>query len=199
MTETGPRRIDRVEGTAVLVRGDDIDTDRIIPARYLRSIRFEGLEAHVFEDERHTIGQAFANPAFRGAAILLVNGNFGCGSSREHAPQALKRWGIQAVVGESFSEIFFGNSVTLGLPCLTLPHAEVESLMMAVERTPTLHVTVGVRDLVVRTTDRAIPAHLPAAARDALLTGAWDATGLLLDRPEEVEAVANRLPYLHGF
>ena len=112
------RPIDRVEGTAIPLRGNNIDTDRIIPARFLKALTFDGLGAHVFQDDRRSMsGHPFANPSYAGASVLLVNENFGSGSSREHAPQALRRWGIDAVVGQSFSEIFLGNATTIGLPC----------------------------------------------------------------------------------
>ncbi len=199
MTETNLQQIDSIKGTAIYVRGDDIDTDRIIPARYLRSIRFDGLEKHVFEDERQSLGKIFSNQSFQNATVLLVNKNFGCGSSREHAPQALMRWGIRVVLGESFSEIFFGNSLTLGIPCLTLQREDIESLMQAVEKTPSLDFTISVKDRTIDGIGFSIPAHLPSNAREALLTGAWDATGLLLDRPHDVEAIASRLPYIQGF
>ena len=125
------------------MRGDNIDTDRIIPARYLRAITFEGLEAHLFEDDRQQApGHPFANPAYQGASVLLANANFGCGSSREHAPQAIRRWGIRAVVGQSFSEIFFGNSVALGLPCVTASPEAVGALMDLVEADPAVEIDV---------------------------------------------------------
>jgi len=199
MTETNPQQIDSIKGTAIYVRGDDIDTDRIIPARYLRSIRFDGLEKHVFEDERQSLGKIFSDQNFQNATVLLVNKNFGCGSSREHAPQALMRWGIRVVLGESFSEIFFGNSLTLGIPCLTLKREDIESLMQAIEKTPSLDFTISVKDRTISGIGSSIPVSLPANAREALLTGAWDATGLLLDQPHNVEAIANRLPYIQGF
>ena len=199
MTETNLQQIDSIKGTAIYVRGDDIDTDRIIPARYLRSIRFDGLEKHVFEDERQSLGKIFSNQSFQNATVLLVNKNFGCGSSREHAPQALMRWGIRVVLGESFSEIFFGNSLTLGIPCLTLQREDIESLMQAVEKTPSLDFTISVKDRTIDGIGFSIPAHLPSNAREALLTGAWDATGLLLARPHDVAAIASRLPYIQGF
>ncbi|MGZ5429507.1 MAG: 3-isopropylmalate dehydratase small subunit, partial [Thermoanaerobaculia bacterium] len=133
--------IRRVSGTALPLGGDDIDTDRIIPARFLVSITFEGLGAHAFEDDRKAAKAAgkahpFDDPRFSGARILLVNRNFGCGSSREHAPQALARAGIKALVGESFSEIFFGNAVAIGLPCVTAPHEAVARLQSLVEGAP---------------------------------------------------------------
>ena len=194
------RSITRVTGRAVPLRGDDIDTDRIIPARFLRAVTFEGLEAHLFEDDRAAAaGHPFSHPAYRGAAVLLVNANFGCGSSREHAPQAIRRWGIQAVAGQSFSEIFFGNAVALGLPCVTVDAEAIDALMTAVERDPSTEVAVDLNALEVRAAGRSWGARLPAPARDAFVSGLWDATGLLLDRYDEVEAVAARLPYVASF
>src|SRR4029450_7186477 len=132
-------KIRHISGTALPLRGDSIDTDRIIPARFLRSVSFEGLEKHLFEDDRAQANgrPPISNTAYAGSAILLVNANFGCGSSREHAPQSIRRWGIRAVVGESFSEIFFGNSVALGMPCVTASHDDIERLMTEVEAAPT--------------------------------------------------------------
>ncbi len=195
-------RIRRQAGSAVPLRGDNVDTDRIIPARFLRSITFEGLEQHLFEDDRRQLEaegkqHPTSDPKYTGAAILLVNANFGCGSSREHAPQAIHRGGIQAVVGQSFSEIFFGNSVALGMPCVSAPAEALEALMGAVERDPLLEVTVDLESMTVAAGDRIFPVTLPPGARESFLEGSWDATGLLLDRFEEVEATAARLPYLH--
>ena len=143
---SGVTPIDRIEGTAVPLRGDNIDTDRIIPARFLKEISFSGLGAHVFADDRRSMpGHPFANPAFAGASILLVNDNFGSGSSREHAPQALKRWGIGACVGQSFSEIFLANSTTIGLPCATAAAADIEALMAITENAPKTPMSLSVR------------------------------------------------------
>ena len=195
-------RIREVRGTALPVRGDDIDTDRIIPARFLKSVSFEGLEAHLFEDDRQQLDAAHgdrhpvSNPAYDGAAVMLVNANFGCGSSREHAPQAIRRRGIRAVVGQSFSEIFFGNSVALGMPCVTADRGTLALLMDLVERDPSIEVVVDLEGMTVAAGARSFPIALPPAAREAFLDGSWDATGLLLDRFEEVERVASRLPYL---
>ncbi len=190
----------RVAGRALPLRGDHIDTDRIVPARFLRAVTFEGLEAHVFEDDRtQQPGHPFANPVYRGARLLLVNANFGCGSSREHAPQALQRWGFRAIVGESFSEIFFGNAVAIGLPCVTAAPDGVEALMRLVEQDPALELVLDLEALALEAGGRRWPVGLSAGVRDAFVRGLWDATGLLVDRYEEVEAVRARLPYLSGF
>jgi 3-isopropylmalate/(R)-2-methylmalate dehydratase small subunit len=195
-------KIRQVSGTALPLPGDNIDTDRIIPARYLKSVSFEGLEQYLFIDDRaqvDALGGAphpFADSRYDRAAILVVNANFGCGSSREHAPQAIRRRGIGAVVGESFSEIFFGNSVALGLPCVTAAPEAVDTLIEMVHDDPNLNVVVDLSALRVTAGPHAFPIAMPAAARDGFLDGSWDATGLLLDRYEEVEAVAARLPYV---
>src|SRR5689334_10872788 len=149
MSEHDSRRLTIIEGTAVPVPGQDIDTDRIIPARFLKAISFEGLETHVFEDDRIQAKQQgqphpFDVPAYQGAALLVVNRNFGCGSSREHAPQALKRWGIRAVIGESFSEIFFGNSLAIGMPCVSIPKTDADALIDQIEREPTTRLRLDV-------------------------------------------------------
>jgi 3-isopropylmalate/(R)-2-methylmalate dehydratase small subunit len=201
----GVSRVRRVSGTAVPLRGDNIDTDRIIPARFLKAITFEGLEAHLFEDDRQQAdaqtpkGHPLSNPAFADATILLVHANFGCGSSREHAPQAIQRRGIRAVVGQSFSEIFFGNAVALGLPCVTVPRAAADALMAIAERDPRATFDVDLEALRVTAAGRSFDVTLPAAARESFLEGSWDATGLLLDRFGDVQRVAERLPYIAGF
>ncbi len=193
-----------VHGRALPLRGDNIDTDRIIPARFLRSITFEGLESHLFEDDRTQLEAAgqrhpVDDPRYAGAAILLANVNFGCGSSREHAPQAIRRRGIRAVMGESFSEIFFGNSVALGMPCVTVDAATMAALMQLVESQPATDVSIDLDQLTVKAGGATYAVRLPAAARESFLDGSWDATGLLLDRFEDVEAVASRLPYVSGW
>ena len=195
-------KVRQVSGTALPLPGDNIDTDRIIPARYLKSVSFEGLEQHLFIDDRAQVEalggepHPFADPRYSQATILVVNANFGCGSSREHAPQAIRRRGIRAVVGESFSEIFFGNSVMLGLPCVTASPDAVDTLIQMAARDPALNVVVDLVELRATAGSHTFPINLPAAARDGFLDGTWDATGLLLDRYEEVEAVAARLPYV---
>ena len=194
-------RIREVGGRAIPLRGDNIDTDRIIPARFLRAITFEGLERHLFEDDRQQLeasGRVHPvwDPAFDGASVLLVNANFGCGSSREHAPQAIRRKGIRAVVGASYSEIFFGNSVALGLPCVTVDPTALDALMTAVERDPSIEVRVDLERMMVTAAGVEATATLPPGARESFVEGSWDATGLLLDRFDEVEAAAARLPYM---
>jgi 3-isopropylmalate/(R)-2-methylmalate dehydratase small subunit len=195
---SGASRIQTASGRALPLRGHDIDTDRIIPARYLRAISFEGLEQHVFADDRTDPAHPFNAPQYQGARVLLVQRNFGCGSSREHAPQALQRWGIQAIVGEGYSEIFFGNSLTIGLPCLTVSPDEIERLMTRVEADPETVLTVDVGRLRVNASGTEIPATMPPSAHEALITGLWDGTGLLLADFDQVRALADRLPYVTG-
>jgi len=194
------RRISKITGRALPMRGNDIDTDRIIPARYLTAVTFDGLERHVFEDDRKSAGgpynrHPFDVSHFQGAAVLLVNANFGCGSSREHAPQALQRWGIQVVVGESFAEIFFGNSGMIGMPCVTASAADVAALMDLAEREPATEFAVDLVAGSCRAGALTVPIGLPPKMLEAFTSGAWDTTGMLLDRFDEVQATAKRLPY----
>ena len=194
------REIDRIEGTGIPLRGDNIDTDRIIPARFLKAITFDGLGDHVFEDDRAALSDhPFSNPAYAGARILLVNDNFGSGSSREHAPQALKRWGIEACVGESFAEIFRGNSLAIGLACVTAPRDAIGSLMTRVEAAPDTRLALSLAGRVLEADGRRVAVSVEDQDRDALLAGTWDATGLLLDDFDVVRAVASRVPYVRGF
>ena len=198
--DNNDRRIDRVEGTAIPLRGNNIDTDRIIPARFLKAITFDGLGEHAFEDDRRSMpNHPFANPAYAGASILVVNENFGSGSSREHAPQALKRRGIGACVGQSFSEIFLGNATTIGLACATAAAADVEFLLAAAERDPAAVMALSVDALSIQAAGRTLPVNIPTAVRESLLTGQWDATGLLLDDFDAVRRVGAALPYVGGF
>jgi 3-isopropylmalate/(R)-2-methylmalate dehydratase small subunit len=194
------RQITKITGHALPMRGNDIDTDRIIPARFLRSITFDGLEKHVFEDDRKSAGgpynrHPFDVSSFQGAAVLLVNSNFGCGSSREHAPQALQRWGIQVVIGESFAEIFFGNSGMIGMPCATASPADVAALMELAEREPATEFAVDLQAGTCRAGALTVKVALPPKMLEAFATGAWDTTGMLLDHFDDVRATAKRLPY----
>jgi 3-isopropylmalate/(R)-2-methylmalate dehydratase small subunit len=193
-----------ITGRAVALRGDDIDTDRIMPARFLRAVSFDGLEAHVFEDDRRAAAAAGASHPFDapeggGARVLLVNRNFGCGSSREHAPQALARWGIAAIVGESFAEIFFSNATALGVPCVSVRPEGMQALMALVERDPAAIVWIDLEEMAVQSGGVEAACAMPAAARNALLAGTWDATALLTADFEAVRAAAARLPYIGGF
>ncbi len=191
-------------GRAISMRGDDIDTDRIIPARYLKSITFDGLGEAVFIDERaadRTAGRThpFDDDRFAGGSILVVGRNFGCGSSREHAPQALQRYGIRALVGESFAEIFAGNCTVLGMPAVRAAAADIERLQALVEQEPAFEVTVDLEERQVTAGALRCAVDLPAGARHALVRGTWDSTSLLLANRSGIAAVTGRLPYLDAF
>ncbi len=192
----------RVAGTGIVVRGHDIDTDRIMPARFLRAVSFDGLGDHVFEDDRKHAASTgklhpFDDPSRRAADILIVNRNFGCGSSREHAPQGLLRRGIRAVIGESFSEIFFGNATALGLPCVSAGAEAIGRLMDRAEADGPIPVVLDLRAMAASFAGTVIDVDLPPVVRDAFLDGSWDATGSLLEAFDEVRALAERLPYLN--
>ena len=192
--------ITQVSGRGLPVRGDDLDTDRIMPARFLRAVTFEGLERHVFEDDRAADPQhPFNDQRYQGAAILIVNRNFGCGSSREHAPQGLARFGIKAVVGESFSEIFLGNAAVLGMPCVTADHLAIDALQSLIQRAPETGIGVNVETGSVTAGELQLAGAIPPALRDAFVSGQWNPTAMLLERFEEVRQVAGRLPYIKGF
>ena len=192
--------VTQVHGRGLPQRGHDIDTDRIMPARFLVAVSFEGLEQHLFEDDRKADpGHVFNDPRFAGASILVVNTNFGCGSSREHAPQGLVRAGYRAIVGESFSEIFQGNAAMLGMPCFVASHDDIDRLQTLVANTPEVVITADVASGVVTAGPLRITATLPPALRDGFLSGQWNPTAMLLDRFDEVRAVAAGLPYINGF
>ena len=194
-------RIDRVRGRGCVLRGDDIDTDRIIPARFLRCVVFDGLGEHAFEDDRAQAkgDHPLDDSRFFGANVMIVGRNFGCGSSREHAPQSLMRRGFRAFVGGSFAEIFAGNCTALGLPCLVLGPEELESLMDAVESRPEQIVTVDVAAKTVTCDAGAFAAQIPDGTREQLLAGSWNATAVLFDAGDAIERAAQRLPYVAGF
>ena len=195
--------VTRVAGPAIVLTGNDMDTDRIMPARFLKAITFTGLEAHLFEDDRREAAargatHPFDDPSRRQARILIAGVNFGCGSSREHAPQALYRWGIRAIVAESFAEIFFGNSLMIGLPCVTASPEGLEAVRaVAANAAAEIVVDIDARRLEAGSIQASV--YLPDATRDALLSGAWDATSLLLDNYDQVEARAAAIPYIAGF
>jgi 3-isopropylmalate/(R)-2-methylmalate dehydratase small subunit len=189
-----------LSGRGLPLRGNDIDTDRIMPARFLRAVSFDGLERHLFEDDRAVnAAHPFNDPRYAGASILVVNANFGCGSSREHAPQGLARSGIRAVVGESFSEIFLGNAAMLGIPCFAMERTAVDELQSLIERTPDVEIRLDVQSELVSAGSLRAAARVPPALRDAFTSGQWNPTAMLLDRYDEVSAVAERLPYITGF
>jgi 3-isopropylmalate/(R)-2-methylmalate dehydratase small subunit len=197
MTDYARRQI---SGRGLPLPGNDIDTDRIIPARFLKEVTFESMGEHVFEDARKQNPEhPFNSPAYQGASVLVVGQNFGCGSSREHAPQALMRWGIRAIVGGSYGEIFFGNCTANGIPCLVAEPADIEWLLREVERRPREAVTLDVERQEVRLGDRVIRARIPEGARNQLVSGSWNAMGVLLDAGEAIERTARSLPYVSGF
>jgi 3-isopropylmalate/(R)-2-methylmalate dehydratase small subunit len=190
----------QITGRGIPVVGNDIDTDRIIPARFLKAVTFETMGEHAFEDARKQNPEhPFNSPAYKGASVLVVGQNFGCGSSREHAPQALMRWGIRAIVGGSYGEIFFGNCVMLGIPCLTVSQADLEWLQREIGKAPQAAISVDVEAQEVRLGDRVIKASVPDGARKQLVNGTWDSTAVLLDAGAAIETTAGRLPYVKGF
>lgn len=185
-----------ITGRAIPLRGDDIDTDRIIPARYLRCVTFDGLGEHVFEDERkQDASHPFNQDRYRGATILFVGDNFGCGSSREHAPQALERWGIKGIVGQSFAEIFFGNCLAMGIPCLVLDAADVDAAMTRVEADPDLNVTLDVEARAVTVGNETYAATIPDGPRQQLLEGAWNPLAVLLQAGARIDEADAELPF----
>jgi 3-isopropylmalate/(R)-2-methylmalate dehydratase small subunit len=196
--------ITSISGRGIPVRGNDIDTDRIIPARFLRCVTFDGLGAHAFEDDRlqlKALGKvhSFDEARFQGAKVLVANSNFGCGSSREHAPQALARWGVQAIVAVSYSEIFHGNCVAMGLPAVRVSLADSEAIQSAIEADPTAEVVVDLQASQVRIAGKTYVSQLADGPRKQFLTGQWDALGELVEGLPQVKGKAAKLPYLNAF
>jgi 3-isopropylmalate/(R)-2-methylmalate dehydratase small subunit len=194
-------KITQVSGRAVNVPGNDIDTDRIIPARFMKCVSFDGLGEFVFFDVRknedgtpkkHPLNE----PRFQGATILLSGANFGCGSSREHAPQAIQKYGFRAIIAENFAEIFFGNSTTLGIPCVCASREDIAKISAAVEANPQLEVVVDIAAQEVRFGGQKIKTTQRESARDALINGRWDSIGELLDGKDAVAVLAKKLPYM---
>jgi 3-isopropylmalate/(R)-2-methylmalate dehydratase small subunit len=192
-------QVQQIIGRAIPLTGNDIDTDRIIPARFLRSITFDGLGEKVFADDRIQLQgkHTFDLPQYQGAKILVVNGNFGCGSSREHAPQAIIKWGIQAIVGEGFAEIFFGNCIANGVPCLTANKDDVKRLQTLLEKDPQAAITVDLETMTVRSPDLDIPVKMDEGARKMVMSGTWDSCGQLVQNIDNIHTTAHQLPYLH--
>lgn len=194
------QKIEQVVGRVVPLPLDDIDTDRIIPARYLRCVTFDGLGEHSFEDDRkQDPGHPFDDARFKGASILLAGRNFGCGSSREHAPQALIRWGIKALIAESFAEIFFGNCTSNGVPCVCAQPDQIQKLAQAVQADPQLQVTVDVLAREVRYGNEKFPVTILASAHSSLTTGQWDFLAQLVEARTEIKSTASHLPYMVNF
>ena len=193
--------VERVAGRGCVLRADDIDTDRIIPARYLRCVTFDGLGEHAFEDDRAQAkgDHPLDDRRFAGASILVVGQNFGCGSSREHAPQALMRHGFRAFVGGSFAEIFAGNCTALGLPCATLAPEPLARLMDAIDLDPAQELVLDLRACTISSRAGTLPCQLAEGARRQLLEGSWNATAVLLEAGPAIEATAARLAYLSDY
>lgn len=196
--------VKKITGTGIPVKGNDIDTDRIIPARFLKCVTFDELGPESFKDDRFdqsgkSKNHSFDNPNYEGASILFVNKNFGCGSSREHAPQALNRWGINAIVGESFAEIFFGNCLAMGIPCVTVSESQVEKMMGLVKSNPKSEVVVDVEALQVKIGNESFDVQLADGPKQSFLNGTWDATFQLLENEDDVKAVASNLPYVSSW
>ena len=195
---------EKVTGRAIPLPGNDIDTDQIIPARYLKCITFEELGRYAFYDERFDGSgkpkdHPLNDPRFKGGTVMVVGRNFGCGSSREHAPQSLMRMGFRAFVGESFAEIFFGNCTALGLPCVRLSHEDAERLTGIVQERPGTEVTVDLSGLTVSAGGESFPCDIPDGARQNLITGTWDTTAALLEAKDEIRKTATKIPYMIGY
>jgi 3-isopropylmalate/(R)-2-methylmalate dehydratase small subunit len=195
--------VTQVSGRAVFIPGADIDTDRIIPARFMKCVTFDGLGEFAFYDVRFNsetgekTDHPLNDPRFEGASILLAGVNFGCGSSREHAPQSLKKYGFNGIVAESFAEIFFGNSTTLAMPCVIATAADIAALRDAVENDPSTIITIDVDALRVRSSGGLdFPVTMPDSARDALVSGRWDPIQELLDSESAIESKARELHYV---
>jgi len=192
-----------IKGNGIPLPGNDIDTDRIIPARFMKCITFEGLGQYAFHDERFENGKEKKHPfnekKYLKGSILIVNRNFGCGSSREHAPQSLSRWGIRAIIGESFAEIFAGNCVVMGIPAVTAPSDVIENLMMFAEENPSSPLAIDLTEKTVRYGDFCNEISIPESSRHTLIHGTWDSTAQLLANRNEIEKKAKSLAYLKQF
>jgi 3-isopropylmalate/(R)-2-methylmalate dehydratase small subunit len=195
-----PQPITTITGRGVPLLLDDIDTDRIIPARFLRCVTFDGLGEHAFEDDRkQNAKHPFDDARYQGASVLVAGRNFGCGSSREHAPQALLRWGIKAIVAESFAEIFFGNCTALGIPCMTASRADLERLTQQIIANPQSTIAVDLESQQVHADAVQAPVCMPSGARQSLVSGNWDFLGQLLEGAAAVKQTTAKVPYLTGF
>jgi 3-isopropylmalate/(R)-2-methylmalate dehydratase small subunit len=197
----GLEKFSQVIGRGVVVPGNDIDTDRIIPARFLKCVTFDALAEGLFADDRKAAAvsggvHSLEDDQFRGATIMLTGANFGCGSSREHAPQAIRKFGIRAIIAENYAEIFFGNSTNIGLPCVSAARESIQKIAAAVEKNPQLEIAVDLENEVIRYGDESVAMTMRDSARDALIAGRWDTIAELLEGAEAVNATAVGLPYM---
>ncbi len=193
--------ISEIIGTAISLRGNDIDTDRIIPARFLKCVNFDALGSQVFDDDRKELNglHPFDLKENQNASILVVNGNFGCGSSREHAPQALMRWGINAVIGQSFAEIFFGNCLALGIPCFTTSKQEIEEIQKSIESNTGIELLLNLKNQTLKSKKSTWQLEIDPGAKQMLTSGQWDATNQLISNSNSIDQIAKKLPYINGF
>ncbi|WP_320668301.1 3-isopropylmalate dehydratase small subunit [Prochlorococcus sp. MIT 1307] len=193
--------IKKVIGRCIVLHGNDIDTDRIIPARFLKCVSFQDLGNHVFADDRKELkgSHPFDLAVNQGSSILVVNDNFGCGSSREHAPQALMRWGIRAVIGQSFSEIFFGNCLALGIPCATLTSDEINYLQKEIDKNPQKNWELNLLTKLLSNSENNLKVNIETGPLDMLSTGEWDATSQLINKKDLLIKTMNNIPYLNNF
>jgi 3-isopropylmalate/(R)-2-methylmalate dehydratase small subunit len=197
-------KVTTIIGPGIPLRGNDIDTDRIIPARFLKCVTFDGIGEHAFEDDIKGLAakdeiHPFADERFANGAILVANKNFGCGSSREHAPQSLKRWGIRAIIAESYSEIFHGNCVSLAVPCFTSDHDICAKLQDAIESEPNAELALSVADATITLGDETIQLEIQSGAQGQFLDGSWDARAGLLENLDKVRDITSRLPYVTNY
>ena len=193
--------IKNIKGKCIVLRGDDIDTDRIIPARFLKCVSFKALGDQVFADDRIELNglHPFDIPINKGSSILIVNKNFGCGSSREHAPQALMRWGIRGIIGESYAEIFYGNCLALGIPCAIVKEMELKQIQSLIEKNPYEQWVLDLENKSYRSSLKEIKIGIESGPCEMLLSGKWDATSQLLAQKTNINRVINELPYLNNF
>ncbi len=202
MTEN--HKLEIIEGKGIPIQGNDIDTDRIIPARFMKCVTFEGLGKYAFYDERFDENgnkkkHPFNEEKFLKGSILIVNKNFGCGSSREHAPQALQKWGIKAIIGESFAEIFAGNCTVMGIPAVIAPRDVVENIMMVIKEKSETPIQIDLLNKKVIYGDFEAEIQIPESRRFSLIRGEWDSTAILLNNKAEIERTAGKIPYINGF
>ena len=190
-------KITQIVGKCISLIGNDIDTDRIIPARFLKCVNFDSLGKSVFEDDRETLKgkHPFDLEENKNASILIVNSNFGCGSSREHAPQALMRWGIKAIIGESFAEIFYSNCIAIGIPCFTLSKKSIEVIQKYVDN-KSLFLEIDLKSSLAKSKDLNFDLEIKESSRKMFLSGEWDATSTLLENENLIENKLKVLPYL---